>query len=285
MELQLFGINHKTSNVAEREKFIINESNQILLDSHLKKIFHDDLESFFGISTCNRTEIYLVGKSGISEQVFYEILKKLNIYDISRDSFYFLSNHDALVHMCKVASGIDSQVLGEQEILGQFKTAVKNAKEYKIIGKGKVVAEFIDPSDYPDLEREANEKYQINPTPFQFADRYKSSVVNSYFNILIKLGEHHEILSFDDLIQVKAISENNISVHLRNPEYDITKTIRSVIDRHQSAGRLEQFIENPVSLTAFFSKDKDLPTELIALKNTVTNYLNDKKKDKNGKNN
>tara|TARA_B100001989_G_scaffold112026_1_gene78601 strand:+ start:1253 stop:2485 length:1233 start_codon:yes stop_codon:yes gene_type:complete len=135
MELQLFGINHKTSNVAEREKFIINESNQILLDSHLKSIFQDDIESFFGISTCNRTEIYLVGKSGISEKVFYEILKKLNINDISSDSFYFLSNHDALVHMCKVASGIDSQVLGEQEILGQFKTAVKNAKEYNIIGK------------------------------------------------------------------------------------------------------------------------------------------------------
>lgn len=135
MELQLFGINHKTSNVAEREKFIINESNQILLDSHLKNIFQDHIESFFGISTCNRTEIYLVGKSGISEKVFYEILKKLNINDISSDSFYFLSNHDALVHMCKVASGIDSQVLGEQEILGQFKTAVKNAKEYNIIGK------------------------------------------------------------------------------------------------------------------------------------------------------
>ena len=135
MELQLFGINHKTSNVAEREKFIINESNQILLDSHLKNIFHNELESFFGISTCNRTEIYLVGKSGIAEKVFYEILKKLSIHDISSDSFYFLSNHDALVHMCKVASGIDSQVLGEQEILGQFKTALKNAKEYNIIGK------------------------------------------------------------------------------------------------------------------------------------------------------
>jgi glutamyl-tRNA reductase len=51
------------------------------------------------------------------------------------DSFYFLSNHDALVHMCKVASGIDSQVLGEQEIFGQFKTALKSAKEYKIVGK------------------------------------------------------------------------------------------------------------------------------------------------------
>ena len=37
--------------------------------------------------------------------------------------------------MCKVASGIDSQVLGEQEIFGQFKTALKSAKEYKIVGK------------------------------------------------------------------------------------------------------------------------------------------------------
>ena len=52
----------------------------------------------------------------------------LKLDDIPKDSFYFLDGHDALVHMCKVASGIDSQVLGEQEIFGQFKKAVKNAK-------------------------------------------------------------------------------------------------------------------------------------------------------------
>ena len=65
MELQLFGINHKTSVISEREKFIINESNQIILDNHLKRIFKNDFESFFGISTCNRTEIYFVGKRGL----------------------------------------------------------------------------------------------------------------------------------------------------------------------------------------------------------------------------
>ena len=58
MELQLFGINHKTSKVSEREKFIINETNQIILDNHFKNFFDLKLESFFGISTCNRTEIY-----------------------------------------------------------------------------------------------------------------------------------------------------------------------------------------------------------------------------------
>ena len=135
MELQLFGINHKTSKVSERERFIINDTNQILLSSHLKKIFKDDIESFFGISTCNRTELYFVGKKDISKIVLNETLKALQVNNISDDSFYFLSGHDALVHMSKVASGIDSQVLGEQEIFGQFKTAYKKAKDIGIVGR------------------------------------------------------------------------------------------------------------------------------------------------------
>ena len=135
MELQLFGINHKTSNVSEREKFIINESNQILLDIHLKEVFKDSIESFYGISTCNRTELYLFGTKNISKEILPEVLNALNIKDISNESFYFLSGHDALVHMCKVASGIDSQVLGEQEIFGQFKIAYKKAKDINIVGK------------------------------------------------------------------------------------------------------------------------------------------------------
>ena len=133
MKLQLFGINHKTSNVSEREKFIINQSNLVLLDNHLKKNYRNDFESFFGISTCNRTELYILGKVGVSKKIFNEVSKILKLNDIPKDSFYFLDGHDALVHMCKVASGIDSQVLGEQEIFGQFKKAVKNAEGLEII--------------------------------------------------------------------------------------------------------------------------------------------------------
>ena len=105
------------------------------MSSHLKKIFKDDIESFFGISTCNRTELYFVGKKHISKNVLKETLKALQVDNISDDSFYFLSGHDALVHMSKVASGIDSQVLGEQEIFGQFKTAYKKAKDIGIVGR------------------------------------------------------------------------------------------------------------------------------------------------------
>ena len=133
MELQLFGINHKTSDVSEREKFIINESNQILLDNHLKNAFNNKLESFFGISTCNRTEFYFVGDQNLSPKVFEEVMTVLTNEEMDKESFYFLNGHDAIVHMCKVASGIDSQVLGEQEILGQFKKALKKAKEINIV--------------------------------------------------------------------------------------------------------------------------------------------------------
>ena len=134
MELQLFGINHKTSNVSEREKFIINESNQILLDTHLKEKFGENLDSFFGISTCNRTEIYLVGKAGIAKDVLKETRIFFNITKIPDSSFYCLFNQDALIHMSKVAAGIDSQVLGEQEIFGQFKHAINVAKSNNIAG-------------------------------------------------------------------------------------------------------------------------------------------------------
>ena len=133
MELQLFGINHKTSNVFERENFIINESNQIILDDCFKKNFGDDINSFFGISTCNRTEIYLLGKADIAREALVLTIKELNIKNIQQDSYYFLDKEDAFIHMCKVASGIDSQVLGEQEIFGQFKKAIKVAKDLMIL--------------------------------------------------------------------------------------------------------------------------------------------------------
>ena len=89
MELQLFGINYKTSNVAEREQFIINESNQIILDNHLKSLFKRDLESFYGISTCNRTEIYMVGKPGYLKKVFGGVPKLLNQMIFQRAVFIF----------------------------------------------------------------------------------------------------------------------------------------------------------------------------------------------------
>ena len=121
MELQLFGINHKTSKLSERELFIINDSNQDDFINFFREEFGHFVESFFSLSTCNRTEVYYFGEPGTSISIAQKTLEFLGCDDIVRDGLYFFDDEAAIEHMCCVASGLDSQVLGEQEILGQFK--------------------------------------------------------------------------------------------------------------------------------------------------------------------
>ena len=133
MNLHLFGINHKTSDVSERERFIIDESAHIFLENYLKDKFQESLGSFFGLSTCNRTEFYFIADNKIVNDVFNSIKHALDINNMPDSHFYFFNRKDAFIHMCKVASGIDSQVIGEQEIFGQFKDAYKNADDLNLI--------------------------------------------------------------------------------------------------------------------------------------------------------
>ena len=133
MNLHLFGINHKTSDVSERERFIIDESAHIFLENYLKDKFQESLGSFFGLSTCNRTEFYFIADDKIVNDVFNSIKHALDINNMPDSHFYFFDRKDAFIHMCKVASGIDSQVIGEQEIFGQFKDAYKNADDLNLI--------------------------------------------------------------------------------------------------------------------------------------------------------
>tara|TARA_Y100001936_G_scaffold75053_1_gene73688 strand:- start:1638 stop:2852 length:1215 start_codon:yes stop_codon:yes gene_type:complete len=131
MELQLFGINHKTSKLSERELFIINDSNQDDFLNFFKEEFGHFVESFFALSTCNRTEIYYFGEPGTSISIAQKTLEFLGCNDSVRRGLYFFDGEEAIQHMCSVASGLDSQVLGEQEILGQFK---KSAHIYTKLG-------------------------------------------------------------------------------------------------------------------------------------------------------
>ena len=125
MELQLFGINHKTTKLSERELFIINDSNQEDFKNFFDSSFNDSIESFFSLSTCNRTEVYVYGASLNIKQIAQKTLEFFGSSDYLNDDLYFFNGNKAIEHMCYVASGLDSQVLGEQEILGQFKQSIQ----------------------------------------------------------------------------------------------------------------------------------------------------------------
>jgi len=135
-------------------------------------------------------------------------------------------------------------------------------EEYEIAGQGQVKVEIVDPVKNPQLEEEANNKYGIRPVPFQVSDRYQASLVNSYFDVLIQYGDEYEVLSFRDLIEVKAYGESDIDVQLRNPEYDITRSIKHVLTSFQSGGDLFTSIKKPVVFTGYISARNRLPQPL-----------------------
>jgi ABC-2 type transport system permease protein len=156
-------------------------------------------------------------------------------------------------------------------------------KEYEIAGNGQVRVEFIDPQREPALESEANSQYNIKPVPFQTENKYQASVTNSYFNILVKYGNEFQTLGFRDLIEVKQNGETNLSVNLRDPEFEITRAIKKVLDSYRGGGDLFSGIPAPVEMEAFISEDNKLPDPLPALKGGLKELTDEYRASSGGK--
>ncbi|MDB4542618.1 Gldg family protein [bacterium] len=146
-------------------------------------------------------------------------------------------------------------------------------REYELAGQGKVRVEFVDPAAHPELEQEANERYGIAATPFQVADRYQASLVNSYFNILVRYGSEHDTLGFNDLIEVRTAANTKPEVMLRNPEYDISHAIKNVLFNYRMGGNLFDGIDEPLEFIGYVSNDALLPDQLLVYKESIKAQL------------
>ncbi|MEE4193553.1 MAG: Gldg family protein [Halieaceae bacterium] len=146
-------------------------------------------------------------------------------------------------------------------------------KEYEVAGRGKVRVEIVDPVDDPALEEEANQKYGIQSVPFQVADRYQAALVNSYFNVLVQYGDSFEVLGFGDLIEIKAGATTSLEVRLRNPEFDLTRAIKQVLNSYAAGGNLFDSIPSDIQFTGYISADELLPETLVAYREAITAQL------------
>ncbi len=145
--------------------------------------------------------------------------------------------------------------------------------EYEIAGGGRLRLELIDPADNPELEDEANSKYGIRPVPFQIADRYQASLVNSYFDVLVQYGDEYEVLGFRDLIEVKARNEIDLDVQLRNPEYHVSRAIKKVLYGFQGGDSVFDAIAKPITFTGYISAFEKLPPALQGLRDQLDGVL------------
>lgn len=134
MTLLAVGINHKTAPVALREQIAFTPDKLEQALSALLSIM--DVNSAVVLSTCNRTELYLSVKE--TEQTQQNLLHWLHHYhELNQgaltESLYWYHQDEAVYHLMRVASGLDSLVLGEPQILGQVKKAYLEAVQYHAV--------------------------------------------------------------------------------------------------------------------------------------------------------
>lgn len=155
--------------------------------------------------------------------------------------------------------------------------------EYEVVGGNVLRLEIVDPASDPELEDEANTKYGIRPVPFQVADRHQSSLVNSYFDVLVQYGDEYHVLGFRDLIEVKVQSESSLDVQLRNPEYDITRAIKKVLYDFRGGGGIFETITGDVRFVGYISDDSVLPEALRAFRTELATVLDELEAESGGK--
>lgn len=126
MSLLVFGLNHRTAPIDVRERIVFDADRlpQALAALGAQAGIHEGLI----ISTCNRTELYCVAESdGAALPDWLASWSGGN--PLLKDCLYRLEDADAVRHVFSVASGLDSLILGEPQILGQLKDAYRAAQQ------------------------------------------------------------------------------------------------------------------------------------------------------------
>lgn len=136
-KILIIGLNHKTSPVEIRERLSFAGAQTHPLEK-LKVLIPYFKEALF-LSTCNRVEFTFVYEESLKElllQSFSKFLKDETGFTWEELSkyLYFFADEEAIRHLFEVGCGLDSLVLGEQQILGQLKEAYKTALNYKTSG-------------------------------------------------------------------------------------------------------------------------------------------------------
>lgn len=130
----ILGLNHNTAPLTVRERLFIKEES---IPALLKRIREEGVPESVVVSTCNRTEIYFSGED--AEEMTDKVRRVLSETFAAPDDWftayaYSFSGEEAFRHLFLVASGLDSMVIGEPEILGQVKDAYRIAASARSTG-------------------------------------------------------------------------------------------------------------------------------------------------------
>jgi glutamyl-tRNA reductase len=134
-KIAILSVNHQLAPVEVRERVAFSPNE---LSNALKQFNSiQGIEACVILSTCNRSEIYSIVDDDNAQQILSDYLA--TTHNIAREKLdpylVYFEGDDALKHICRVATGLDSLVLGEPQILGQLKDAYHAAKEADTLNK------------------------------------------------------------------------------------------------------------------------------------------------------
>jgi len=137
LSIHLTGINYKKAPLDIRERLSFNEDDCKRFLSHISQ--ENGIEEAVILSTCNRTELYVVAdhSAALSNgKLTHALTRFVGLQDSHTDEYFYRArDFDAVEHLFKVAAGLDSMVLGEDQILGQVRDAYSMAVEAKTAGR------------------------------------------------------------------------------------------------------------------------------------------------------
>jgi glutamyl-tRNA reductase len=129
MKIFCIGINHRTAPIDIRERMWFSNDE---IKTALPVLRENHLQEAVLVSTCNRTELYYVPRpQGLNGEPLWHALATFKHAEpfVTEQHFYSHDAHDAVEHIFSVASGIDSMILGDVQILSQMKDAYSIAQE------------------------------------------------------------------------------------------------------------------------------------------------------------
>src|SRR5690349_11373488 len=116
LDLTLIGLSHRTTPLEVRERFVVSPEDLPACLAALSAI--RGVNEAYVLSTCNRTEVLVHGEPGVD---LVPVLRAHLFRNLAEEQVYAWRGLHALIHVFRVAAGLDSMVLGESEVLGQMR--------------------------------------------------------------------------------------------------------------------------------------------------------------------
>lgn len=229
MDIVVVGLSHKKTPIHVRESVSFSQSQREQAYESLKKAHY--IKEFVIISTCNRSEIIAVAsdiEKGIAQlKNFY-----IDFFDLEEkniDSYFItLFSDDAVKHVFNVAAGLDSLVIGEDQILGQLRNAHEYSREKKSTGRvlNKLFLEAVTTAKKIKRETQISEKsLSISTIAVKFIEKKFENLKNKKV-LVIGVGKMSRI-AIENLIY-KGVEEIFVTNRTKGHAIDLSKRYEKV---------------------------------------------------------